>query len=335
MAALALLAKYSSIFLLASCLIAALLHPRRASYFGSRAPYAALLACSMLCLPHAIWVFQHQLTPVNYLLQKPQMRFQARLFATGTSLLGVAALFVLPQAALATLMGLPESLRLLIRAGVAAVSADRGWLLALAAGPLTLTLIAGLATGVKLSTNYFLPTLFLFPIAVTAASFPLAQHARLGLLWRFVAGWLIFGLLAAPLVAVTTFVLHVNQAVEPRREIAQEATRLWHEAFGRPLRFVAGTEAFGLGVPFYSADPASLYILAAPDASPWITASDIARDGLLIVCDRADVDCIAEATRTSSPVTRRQSVRLAHGFLGWVSRDFNFELFMVPPTTRQ
>ena len=41
----ALLSKYSSILFLASCFLAALLHPRRRDYFRSAAPYCAVLAC--------------------------------------------------------------------------------------------------------------------------------------------------------------------------------------------------------------------------------------------------------------------------------------------------
>jgi 4-amino-4-deoxy-L-arabinose transferase-like glycosyltransferase len=54
----ALLAKYYSILLLASCLFAALLHPRRRAYFRSGAPYCAVAVCVAIFAPHAWWAYK-------------------------------------------------------------------------------------------------------------------------------------------------------------------------------------------------------------------------------------------------------------------------------------
>ena len=331
LAALALLTKYSSIFLLLACFTAAILHRRRMAYFTCLAPYAAMLVCAAVCLPHAIWVLEHPLTPVNYLLKKPVLPLQAQLLAVGTSLLGAAALFALPQAAVAAALGAAASLRLLGKAATTAIGADNRWLAALALGPLALTVGCGFLFGVKLSTNYFLPALFMVPIAFTKFAEPGIAPERRRIFWRFLAGWLLFGMLAAPLVAIAAFVRHSDQSTEPAREIALEATRLWHEAFGQKLRLVAGTETYGLSAPFYSPDAPHLYLFATPAASPWIAPSDLARGGLLIICDHADTKCAAIALEAAPPSMQRRSVRLARDFLGWSSREFYFDLFMIPP----
>lgn len=334
MGGLALLSKYSSILLLASCLAAALLHPRRRDYFASLAPHAAILACAVVCAPHAAWVLGHRLTTVTYVLDKPHFPFSVLLGKAMSSVIGAFAMYALAQAASIALAGWRGAAGQSRAALVAALRPENAWLSVLALGPLVLTLVAGLATGVKVSTNYFLPALFMIPVASLVYGNPGVGGAPLARLWQFLAGWLALGLLASPLVSLNEFARHSSQATEPRREIGIAATRFWHETTGRDLRIVSGTDAYGLGAPFYSPDAPRYYLPDAPSATPWITADDIARDGQLIICEHADKSCLAVARRLAPPVPPPNQLRAAHQFLGWTAPPVDFDLFAIMPTAR-
>ena len=146
------------------------------------------------------------------------------------------------------------------------------------------------------------------------------------------AGWLALGLLAAPLVSINEFARQSAQAMEPRREIAIEATRFWHEATGRELRIVSGSDAYGLGAPFYSPDAPHYYLPDAPLATPWVTGEGLARDGQLIICERIDTACVTAASKLAMPAPLPRQLRVAHQFLGWTAAPVDFDVFAIPPS---
>ena len=329
-AALAIGSKYSTLLLLASCLAAALLHPRARIYFASPAPYAAIVACLIVVSPHVLWVLHNHLTTVAYVLDKEHRTVPELLTVAGLTLLSTAALNALPLAALFDLAG-GDARAALRRAGANAIHGPWRWLGVLAFGPFLLTFLAGLVIGLKVSTGFLLPAFFAMPIALIALGEVTVTGRQLTRLWTIVTGWLLVALATAPMVAVINFALHTDQTSEPRREIALEATRLWHEAFGVPVKIAGGSAAYGLAVPFYGADAPRFYILATPIESPWITPELIARDGLLIVCEQTDGQCLTDAQSAATPATQRRSVHVAHTFLGWRSREVGFELFLIPP----
>ena len=329
-AAVAMLSKYSSILLLASCLTSALLHPRARAYFAGPAPYAAIATCLLVMLPHILWVFDHGLTTVTYVLEKEHLALPKALAVAATSMLASLALNGLPMIAVWAVAGrdLPG---LLSQAAGGAVSPTGRWLSVLALAPFVLTVLAGLVGGLTVSTNFLLPAFFMMPVALLALTDIAMGPERLTVLWRFISGWLLAALAIAPVAAAAAFVTDADQTVEPRREIAEAATRLWHEAFPQPLRISAGTDAYGLAVPFYSPDAPHLFLLDPPGATPWITPERIAREGLLIICEHTDVGCLARATGLMTPAAQRRSVSLHRTFLGWSHAGTEFDVFLIPP----
>ena len=65
-----LLSKYYTIVFLASCFVAALLHPRREYYFRSAAPYCAFVACCLVFTPHVVWAFDSGFPAIEYVFEK-------------------------------------------------------------------------------------------------------------------------------------------------------------------------------------------------------------------------------------------------------------------------
>src|SRR6202011_4854226 len=65
-AALAMLGKYYSVFLVGSFVFAAICHPQRRAYFGSWAPWASLVAGFAALAPHLQWLAATGAPPFAY-----------------------------------------------------------------------------------------------------------------------------------------------------------------------------------------------------------------------------------------------------------------------------
>src|SRR3954453_4305343 len=98
-AALAMLGKYYSVFLLASFAFAAIAHPQRRVYFGSRAPWVSTAAGLVALAPHLYWLPTTGAQPCAYALD----RHLGRLLNTSLTeavvfVAGAAMLLALPAA---------------------------------------------------------------------------------------------------------------------------------------------------------------------------------------------------------------------------------------------
>jgi len=340
LAAIAILSKYFSLLLLASCFASSLLHPNIRRYYLSWAPYCAVGVCALLIAPHVWWAVGHGLQTVGYASSKLDFPRDVVLQKLGLAVLNSLAFWCLPM--LAMLIAFRSQTFGILRRGCSGLATrNHVWIGVLAFGPFVLTLLSGLLFNAKISSNFMIPVFFMAPIAIFAAAGATITTARLAVFTRFMAGLMSISLLVSPIVAYISFIDQADRVMEPRRELAEEATRLWHAAYGTPLPIVAGTSAYGHSISFYSADAPSHFILntetPAPsmqlrhDYSPWITPARIAREGLLIGCLADDVGCIAAARAISTIKTRHLALTLARSFLGRPGRAFAFELFMIPP----
>ena len=88
--------------------------------------------------------------------------------------------------------------------------------------------------------------------------------------------------------------------VEPRKELAREATRIWHETTASPLLYVAGSQRYENAVAFYSTDRPHVFIHLDVDRAPWVTAEELDRAGLLVVCANNDKVSLASSARIST-----------------------------------
>jgi hypothetical protein len=135
----------------------------------------------------------------------------------------------------------------------------------------------------------------------------------------------------APWAAGVKFRQGDERLVEPRRELAAEATRLWRAKVGTPVAYVAGTHRYAGAVMFYSADRPDQLIAFDYHLSPWVDPIDLKRRGLLAVCLADDPACLAGAAAFSSPATTRTDVRLAHTMAGRTAKPADFAVFVTPP----
>jgi hypothetical protein len=98
-------------------------------------------------------------------------------------------------------------------------------------------------------------------------------------------------------------------ASAPRAELAQAALAQWRQRTGRPLVWVAGPFAEAMSIAFYAPGKTRWWNLGAPQTSPWVSSSDLQRDGSLLVCAEVDTDCQRAAAALVSEPPMRLSVR--------------------------
>ena len=146
-----LLSKYSAIFLLLACLGAAFVHKRRHEYFRSYSPWLSIAVIVALCLPHLVWLFDHEFQPLTYVEGRLHNSFAFALTKAGQFLVDLTLqhslvigfiLFALRSVEYSPIRSRLHRLR----------DADKHVVLVLAFAPSLLILVSGLASSIKLSS---------------------------------------------------------------------------------------------------------------------------------------------------------------------------------------
>jgi hypothetical protein len=213
-----------------------------------------------------------------------------------------------------------------------------------------LTVMAGLARSATVKPLYIIPELFMSPIwlaMIPGIPFDTAAFARVR---RGCAHFLIFYLVAAPIVAGIGFAYAPSFASHPSPQVAQMVTTQWHDRYAAPLRFIGGDEAYALASAFYSPDHPS-YLLgfdAQPFAelgrhstpsdltlTPWVRSQDLARQGLAIICSmerrRRPTECGELVRSWGFEGADEVTSTVATSLLGFRGPDYQFRIFFIPP----
>lgn len=333
LAGVGMLSKYYTIVLLLCCLAAALVHPDRKSFFRSPAPYVAVLAGSAVIAPHVLWMLQTDFLTIRYAMQQSgiSQSFGQTVVQALSTLLRGTAFEALPLAVLFLMVG--NRLWPAIARGFGKLLArDRLWLGAIILGPFALTVLLGLAANLKVTPNYVIPALSLLPVAVLFGLGPLAPREQ-SIAVRCAVGLALAVVVAGAAARFAGLVPAGAQGKEPSRALALAATRIWHETTAdRPLKLSAGSRSYALALPFYSPDAPSDFSHFSLVESPWVTSERIAKDGLLVVCLRGDLECLKKAAPYVPGGARRIELALPRP-TGGPANDAveRFELFVVPP----
>jgi 4-amino-4-deoxy-L-arabinose transferase-like glycosyltransferase len=251
-AALAMLGKYYSVFLVGSFVLAAFAHPQRACYFRSRAPWVSVLSGLLVLGPHLHWLATTRATPFAYAMQvHGGFSFVQSLQEAAMFVLGLAAALALP----AIVWVLSAELRMK-RFGLdfRALSPGLVLLFWVFVGTITLPVLTTLLVGTDMPSLWGLQGLFLpIILIVCGASFTLERLYVVNLA-VFVAGiGVIAVLIGAPLHAVYRNSINPNERTYYRLAAGQ-LTQLWREVTGKPLAAVSGDDGLAFAAAFYSPD---------------------------------------------------------------------------------
>jgi len=328
MMAIALMSKYYAVTLAITCFTASLVHPGRRDWYLSSSPWIAAAICAVLCLPHAVWLVRSDAPPVDYTWSLTgiglwqTISFDAQ-FVISVVLFHIVVVGLVVAAALAS-----RRLRWTRHFS----DADRV-LAVLVFSPVLLTIFFGSVLELKISSNMTIGAFPLAPLLVMRV----VQGADPRRLFRWaraaVAGVSGAALLASPLIARTLFFNRDDpDAVQPRQELAQFVTLLWHKEIGTKLRIVSGSDPYENAIGFYSADHPAVFIAMSTVRAPWVTQTALERDGLLYACAHDDEGCAIRVRNVYKPAsTRIFHVTLSHGFWGYKNPPVAFDIYLVPP----
>jgi Dolichyl-phosphate-mannose-protein mannosyltransferase len=329
-AALCMLGKYWSVFLLAGLVIAALVDRRRGDYFRSAAPWITMVAGLVVLAPHLIWLVQHDFAPFTYAVgihgAKP---FVVALKAALGYFAGSLAYVAIPLiVVLAT-----------VRPGRAAY-ADMAWpredarRLAAAAFwvPLLLPALGALASGTAITSLWsmpawtLLPVLLLSPPALTVSAADARRLLGLAMAVPLVV------LVAAPGIAINVQHSGPQPATAHAQQLAGEIERLWHETTPAPLRFVDGDPDLAYGVAAYALGrPRALAGMPAPGEA------ELKRSGVVIVCFADDAGCRGAANARASGVAGSRTIEtdIVRHYLSWTGKPRRYGIVILPPRNAQ
>jgi 4-amino-4-deoxy-L-arabinose transferase-like glycosyltransferase len=251
-AALAMLGKYYSIFLIAGFVIAAAAHPQRRAYFTSLAPWISAVVGLAVLGPHLWWLVAMGATPFDYALTAHGGNSRATSIREAIYfILGVAGYLALPAFAWGLMIRLnlkdyASGLRRL----------DPGLLLLawIFGATVALPPLVSVALVTDLPPLWSLQGLFLpIVIAVAATTFKVERFDTVNLAVAVLA-MVSVCVVAAPFHAIYRNTNAFNMNRNFLSGAAQEITRQWREATDAPFTTITGDDNLAFATAFYSSD---------------------------------------------------------------------------------
>ncbi len=328
-AALAMLTKYWSIFLILGFIVAALTHPDRMKYLRSPAPWAAVVVGALVFVPNVATLFTYDFQPFTYAAISHQVTFAALMKSFADYLGG--ALFLAGGVAAVLIACRPDAAA--AHAMVIAHEGDRRMLWLATAVMFLAPFGVALVMSTRLDTLWTMPMWAMLPAALLSS--PRAQTTR-----RAAAG-VLAAAIAFPLIALSlspfiAAIIHrdgvANHAAHYRL-IAAAVDRAWRQATPAPLRFLGSNTSVVNGAGFYLPGKPLRIDIAGPHNTPWADARRIARDGIAMVCAAVDRDCIEslEARAAPMPSATRSEVTLTRSHNGAPGAPMRYLIAILLP----
>lgn len=268
-AAAAMYAKYTSALLLLALGVAALLDPRRSSFFRAPAPWVAAGVAALLIAPHAWWAQANPVAALGLVTQEVAPGSPRAIVLRNISLLlpsiamSIGALAVFGRVR----FHLTAELRILVIA---------------IAIPYAIILLLTLGFGLRGSPAWAMPVFAVLPVLLAAPVAAPPQRLFSRLQWAF-RGLLIAIVAVAPLLLMSRFRQSEGTASEPRHEVAASAIAVWRQATTQPLHIVAGEHRFAMAAHLVAVERPRVWSMFE-EPTPWITPALIDRHGMLALC---------------------------------------------------
>ncbi len=331
-AALAMLGKYYSIYLIAGIVIGALTHPQAGRYLKSPSPWISAAVGALALAPHAEWLWRTGFQPFGYAYVVHGQPSALTVF-TGVAgyLAGAVGYVLLPLAIYAVIVS-PSRKQFLDTLWPR--DGDRRMLTVMLAVFLLLPALTAPLLRIELTSLWTMQSWFLLPVILLAA--PSAKFARSAAL-RCAGGLLIFTILAVALVAPALAWINFSRPDRDDRGyskmLSEEATKTWHARVGRPLTIVLGDNNLAASVEFYSPDHPDAVAFFALKTTPWVTPERMQTEGFAAVCNATDAGCLSQANELAStnPRALSRSVEITPTLFGYRARPAIFIIVVSPP----
>lgn len=298
-AALAVLGKYYSAFLIGSFALAAICHPKRRAYFASSAPWVSIATGVLALAQHLYWLVTTGAQPIEYAFARhggkdlvPSM-LEAIQF-----ILGIALVLALPTAVWVLIAG--ERLKQFAR-DFCDMGSGLLLLFFVSVGTILLPAATSIALGTDMPPIWGLQGLFLFGILVVCgAGYQIKRVSSINLAALVIGITATVAFVVAPVHAVYRNVYPLSEGRNFYRLSAEELTRQWHARSDDPLPAVGGDEGLAFALAFYSPDhPRYEERLVNPGAKPPLD-NEAFRKGWAALCFGEDAACVAATERSAS-----------------------------------
>jgi Dolichyl-phosphate-mannose-protein mannosyltransferase len=323
------LAKYYSGVLLAACLLAAVVSPSRRRFFAGVAPYVTAMTFAVLMAPHALWIVEQKVQPLNYAFSADR---NGRLFALNFAFM--TPLLCLPPALIGLWMGWVHKRQARLDAVVSRRRLEPE-LLTLIVGPYILTIMLTALYDLRGATAWAMPVFLCLPILIAARLPPpselVATNAR-----RLFFVSLLAVCVIGPMVARSAVSAGREGASDPRRKIAEAVTRVWRRNIGTPLPVIAGEGRLISATTLFSSDHPLGWPGFSSVMAPWILPADVEAKGFAAICLSNDIACrqaVTQITGAQGTAGRNFTCRLRHRveYLGALGPWVESEITLVPP----
>ncbi|MDA9468090.1 glycosyltransferase family 39 protein [Bradyrhizobium sp. CCBAU 53415] len=348
--ALALMTKYWVLTMIGAIGLAALIHPDRARFLLSPAPWVAIVTMVLALIPHLVWLADVHFVPLTYAgdTYSLQDKSEVHQLVAGYFVHNFA-LLALPVALAALAMALvPPWARLLLRAplrivtrawarggnsGVNLPQALNVWIIQIivAFGPP----LGALVFSIYMKTDWGISLFFLVPLALVAIP---ALRVQGAVLFNIAAIWLVLSaatLAASPWIAAREMAANAGNTATygARSELARELTQAWHARFASRWAVVVGTMETIQPMVFYSPDHPSPFTPNEAWASGLTSLDDVKRYGFIGVFDATDerLPKLEKWVSETAPNAERivmTTRRFTHGKAG---PSMSWNVYIAPP----
>ena len=330
----AMLGKYWSIFLLVGLGLAALSDPRRAGYFRSPAPWLTIVAGAAVLAPHLFWIATHGFTTVDFAFTSHATTLAHAAVGSLYFLVSVLGYIAVPigLAALATAPSLAAIKDTLwpMAGGTAAVT--RRTISIAFAAPLILAALIAIVARADLDPLWSMSAMTLLPVVLLSS--PLVHvHRTVAVAILALAMIVPLVLLAAsPVIALVIHRQGLTNYAGQYRLIAQTLEQAWRAQTDQPLRIVGGNRPVVDGSNFYFADPPATFVVTEPMRTPWVNEARIAREGIAVVCPRAEFPCVRKLNAlVARHGGKTQDITLVRQFFGSSDTPVDYQIAIIPP----
>ena len=251
-AALAMMGKYYSVFLIAGFFVAAIAHPRRRDYFFSAAPWISALTGLIVLGPHIWWLATTGFTPYEYAMVSHRgLPMNIAIWEATKYVLINFAYLIVP--AVIWMLMIRANLKRFVQD---LMKLDPGLVLLawIFAATVFVPPIVSVVLGSDLPPIWNLQAVFLgVLVSVAATSFTVERFDSVNLSVA-AAGFFIVMLVAAP---IRAFYRNTNGFDWNRNFLsaaAKEMTLRWRQHSGKPFEAVSGDDALAFAAAFYSPD---------------------------------------------------------------------------------
>jgi dolichyl-phosphate-mannose-protein mannosyltransferase len=332
-AAIAMLTKYWSAFLIVGFAAGAFVHPRWRDYFRSPAPWAAIAVGAALLAPNIVTLFQYDFYAFTYAsASHADASFASILESFGNYFSGIlylAGSLLVLQLAAAPRTGVWREI-------VWPSDRERRFIAAILWVGFLSPFIAALAFKMRLNALWTMPCWALLPaLALSAPGIAVTRRAAAAVLATAYAIPLL-ALAASPFVALQALNNGPDNQAAYYEPLAREVDRRWPQVSARPLRYVAGPEGLAWGCTFYCRNRPRAFPSFSHVNAPWIDPAAMARDGFVALCLPEDAGCLvqARAIAAGNPHAREETVEIARTGFGRSGPARRFTILLSPPQAK-